>query len=320
MKKLIIFGSLMLSSVLLAQNEAKQLTPKWEKGLVSEYMGSYSYIGHDDNENDIRTQQRFNLNFEVVQDEKEQYIIRSLVPNFVLLEVLELSNNGKADFSVFKEVNIYYSYNKSTGAINLLNWENLKEIYTESKAEMSKYAQHYPQKLMKLDGMFIVLDAKFDNQKTVTKLYTEQINWFTSFFKKNFSENKSFTTSTGIINPFFNDENLKVSAKNTVNEINKEDKSFSYTKTFTIKDSYYKYKLEEYLKTKENKKLISEKEKQQLSKLGPTSYSPNFVENHTINYETTLPISFKIDYILEETSTNKAVKTYKKSITLIQKK
>lgn len=320
MKNILILGSFMLSSFLFAQNEAKQLTPKWEKGVITEYKGSYSYTGSDENNDDVRTHHNFDSNFEIVQEEANHYLIRSLVPNIVILDALDLANNGKADFSPYESVNLFYKYNKANGKIELLNWENLVEIYTEAKADMRKFSQYYPQKQMKLEIMFKSLDLTFANQEMITNAYLEQMNWYTSFFNKNFVLNQSFTSSTKLINPFFNDETLKVSAKNTVNGIDTKAKSFSYTKDFVIKDSYYKSELLDYLKDRESESNITEKEKAHLDKLSLVTYQPTFIENHTINYETTLPVSFKIEYKLEEKTNSNAVRTFKKMITLYQKK
>lgn len=319
MKNILILGSLMLSSALFAQNEGKQLTPKWKTGVVTEYRGTYDYRGHDFNVDDVRTHFGFNLNFEVVQDDKEQYIIRSLVPNLVLFQALDLSNNGRADFTPFEEVNIFYSYNKTTGVTELLNWESLIQIYSEAKSEMTKHVSYYPQKQMKFDSMIQDLDLKFKDSNGVKSAYQDQMNWFTSYFGKNFVLDKTFTSNSTLINPFFNDDHLKVSSKNTVNQIDKESTSFTYTKDFTIKDSYYKNSVELNLKNKQNKKQISEKEKTQLQNLRLTTFTPKFLENHTINYETTLPVSFKIEYILDEKKGH-SVQAFKKVITLNKKK
>ncbi len=319
MKNLFILGSLMLSTALFAQNEGKQLSPKWKMGVVTEYTGTYDYLGHENNENDIRTHFGFNSNFEVIQDEKEHFVIRSLVPNLVLFEVLHFANNGKADFKHYEEVNIFYAYNKKTGVTELLNWENLAEIYTECKSDMMKYVEHYPQKLMKFDGILKELDHKFKDSKSVSAAYNDQMNWFTSFLGQNYELNESFNSSKTLINPFFNDESLEVTTKSTVNVVDKKSTSFSYTKDFTVKESYYKSKIEVYLKNRENEKLISENEKKQLLNLGLTTYKPNFVENHTINYETTLPVSFKVEYMLDVTKEH-SLNVFKKMITLNQKK
>lgn len=310
----------MLSSALFAQNEAKQLTPKWEKGVKSEYTGSYNYLGHDVNDNDVRTYFSFDMDFEIIQEEKERFIIRSKVPNLVLIEALKLANNSRADFSPFEEVNIFYSYNKTTGNTELLNWETLTQIYTEAKSEMGKYVTYYPAKQMRLESLFKELDVIFKDQNLIAKAYTEQISWFTSFFKKNLVLDKPATSSLKLTNPFFNDETVKGSSVSTVNEINKETKSFAFTKDINIKDSYYKSILVNDLKDKESKKLISDKEKEKLKSIALTTYKTNFMEYGVVNYETTLPVSLKMEYILDETSSNKELRTYKRVISLSEKK
>lgn len=320
MKNILIIGSLMLSSALFAQNEAKQLNPKWEKGVISEYTGSYHYLGHDVNDSDVRTYFSFDMDFEIVQEEKERFIIRSKVPNLVLIEALKLANNSRADFSPFEEVNIYYAYNKTTGNTELLNWETLTQIYTEAKSEMGKYVTYYPAKQMRLESLFKELDVIFKDQSLIAKAYTEQINWFTSFFKKNLVLDKPATSNLKLTNPFFNDEIVKGSSVSTVNEINKETKSFAFTKDINIKDSYYKSILVNDLKDKESKKLISDKEKEKLKSIALTTYKTNFMEYGVINYETTLPVSLKMEYILDETSSNKEIRTYKRIISLSEKK
>lgn len=320
MKNILILGGVLFTSMLFAQNEAKQLSPKWEKGLITEYQGSYNYMGHDLNENDVRTYLSFNLDFEIVQDEKDQFIIRSKVPNIVLIEALDLANNSRADFSVFQEVDVFYSYNKSTGATQLLNWESLSQIYTEAKSEMSKYVRYYPQKLMRLESLFKELDLVFKNEKEIQKAYKEQISWFTSFLNKNLILDKASKSSIKITNPFFNDEVLKGNSESTVNEINKETKSFTYIRDITIKADDYKNTLTNYLKTKKGKNTISEKEKDKLNALALTTYQPDFMEYSVVNYETTLPITLKLEYKLDEKSGNKAVRTYKRVIIINKKK
>lgn len=310
----------MLSTVLFAQNEAKQLTPKWKKGVVTEYIGSYSYMGNDASSNDVRMQVRFNADFEVVQDEKDQYIIRSLVPNLVILEALDLANNGKADFTAFREVNIFYSYNKTTGSTELLNWENLQQIYQESKSEMSKFVKYYPQKQMKLEAKIRTLDHHFKNQETIATVYKDQMSWFISHFGKNLVLNKPFTASTKLTNPFFNNQTIKGSVVSEVNKIDTKTNEFTYTKDFNIKDSYYKNVFVEYLKQKQSKKEMSEREKEKLKDIGLVTFHPDFMEYGTINYETTLPVSLKLDYKLDEKTGPTGVKTYKKLITLNEKK
>lgn len=308
----------MLSSILFAQNEAKQLNPKWSKGVVTKYQGSYNYMGHDLQENDTRTHLSFNSEFEIVQDEKDQFIIRSLVPNFVILDALILANNSRANFDAFEEVDIYYSYNKSTGKTKLLNWEALSGIYNEAKTEMGKYVTYYPQKQMKLEGMFKNLDKTFKSEILIEKAYQEQMNWFTSFFKKNLVLDKPLKAKTKIVNPFFNNNDLNGSTISEVSKIDIETTTFAYSNEIIITDHYYKNNLIEFFKNKEDGDLSASQDK--LQSMSLKSYHPIFKENSVINYNTTLPILLKYEYKLEEKSSNNDLRTYKKTITLNQKK
>ncbi|HEX2618167.1 MAG TPA: hypothetical protein VHL57_11535 [Flavobacteriales bacterium] len=201
MRKSLLAATLLVASLLQAQEASLLIVPRWKVG--DSRTLDVTQVTHEDKAGttgDDRTMQHIVVR--VVNEDPKAYILRMQCDNPIVGAVTKLGGTPGQGLDPFKQVMLRYSVSKYDGRPHLENWEEVQKFMRKS-FDVTMASLKQDTAAVAAAGLLLlpVMDV-FKSREGVEEYFSEVINYVTFPFGKRIADNDTLKATSYCRNPF----------------------------------------------------------------------------------------------------------------------
>lgn len=224
----LVISFLIFATTGYAQQEEYNFKPAWKVGEKK----VLSWVSHEkEYEQGVLikdTTEFFEAALHVVQDTKDEYVIKLFYENIVLRSAKEFYDKFDEEIQGYKTLELEFKVNKLNGKVELMNWKKAQSFMQESFKKMNELLKKkVPEAAPFAELALMPVMEIFESKGNIEDYFKEQIGFLFFPFGKKFVTGDTLKTVEFEQNPFNPTDSVETTSFSYLSNINKGLKTCS---------------------------------------------------------------------------------------------
>lgn len=298
MKKLLLISGLSFSILVHISAQPFQFKLNWKVGDKRTLKGESHEKEYENGVLTKDTIEYHELEISVIKETKNAFFINIRQENVALKSVVKFFNKvGQQELAKYKDLNLEYRIDKTTGKASLENWKKSRDFVLNSMKSIETYMKDkMPDESSTVKMLFLPIKMTFNSKESIDAYFNHTVNYLEYPYDQKVKLNDTITTTSKGANPMNPNDSLSETRKTVVKNMNKTTKQVDVWQTVIIDFEEVKKALKQMMEGMMTSFGVADSTKQKNGKdFDDIQMDMKLERIVTYNYQTSWPVKLTVN-------------------------